>query len=766
MQIIGSIFNGFFLFILLLMMIFGFVFGMWRKLRSIGGLLLGIILLIILINPISEAIVSVNLPIVDKSITNIVVEILSEAIANGETIGENSEIALLCNSIALSVTKILVLFIGMIIIFTIIVPLNLIIVRIIAGEDKHKKNIGIRFAGMGIAALEVLISFFLITLPIFGTTSLVMSYKDILEQNEDTAEVIEVVEVIDNVIPNKIAKFFGEKTPINALGALTQTKNKNGNINIFKELANIKPILKIALEADSKYEGEFLVAAIDNKEELINFIKETNILETFMPAVLEILEANESLEGIDIDELKKIDFANDKEHLADMLSVLFNFIEETELDFDNPGAILGNEKLPSALKGFGEALKDTSFLNLLLDTLQNTLDEALSSSGDLGALAEILDVTKIEKETLANDLYQLGVVANAIYNTGILEEDLYLLSKPEELKKLINAVLDFSLVKGNESEIIDALLDMADLKESLESLGIEINYTDVNWEIEKQNLGNIIDAISEANNNIKDFDLMDIEDYVRNESDRSYIIKIFTSLINSSLIGDDFIANLISQILGVEPSELDLSKVESWETELNAIFELLNLIESKDITKLSEEELREIVFTATGTEENPNYIASFVLGTAINQTLEDFLAEEEYVNFIANHDLTDPVTLRNSVHDIVIIITLASKVEDIPSAEEWTEEEIKDFCDTVGSLDLKNDEVSATVIHGIVKETGADVSLEEIVNADIEKEVECLEEILTAIQSGTSEEEIEKLIEEAKNNTTIIAAIIDKFYEE
>ena len=72
-------------------------------------------MLIILINPISEAIVSVNLPIVDKSITNIVVEILSEAIANGETIGENSEIALLCNSIALSVTKILVLFIGMII---------------------------------------------------------------------------------------------------------------------------------------------------------------------------------------------------------------------------------------------------------------------------------------------------------------------------------------------------------------------------------------------------------------------------------------------------------------------------------------------------------------------------------------------------------------------------------------------------------------------------------------------------------------------------
>ena len=48
----------------------------------------------------------------------------------------------------------------------------------------------------------------------------------------------------------------------------------------------------------------------------------------------------------------------------------------------------------------------------------------------------------------------------------------------------------------------------------------------------------------------------------------------------------------------------------------------------------------------------------------------------------------------------------------------------------------------------------------------MEKEAEYLEEILTAIQSGTSEKEIEQLIEEAKNDTTIIAAIIDKFYEE
>lgn len=775
MQIIGTILNIFFIFILLLMMGLGFLFGMWRRLRSLGGLLIGVLLLIILINPIANGLVNMNLPFVGESITDLVVELVSNEMANGAVITKNSELALLCNSVALSIAKIAVLFIGMLIVFAVIVPLNLIILRIVLGPDKHEKNIGIRFAGMGIAALEVLIGFFLVTLPIFGTTSLIMSYEDVLSPSDNTSEVVEVidaVEAIDDAIPNKITKIFGKKAPVNALGAITKAKNKNGTINIYKEISNAKPIIKIALEAESKYEGDFLSAAIDNREELINFIKETNILETFMPAVLEILEASDSLEGVDIEELKKIDFSTDKAYIADMLSVLFDFIEETELDFENPVALLGNENLPTALKGFGEALKDTTFLDLLLGVLQNALDDALVSAEGLESLTEILDVTKIERENLSSDLYQLGVIANAIYNSGILEEA-DLLSKPEELKKLINAVLDFSLVKGNEAEIIDTLLETANLKEALVELGVEINYENIDWNIEKVKLGNIIDAIADANKNIENFNFENVGEYLSNDNERKYMINILNSLMDSSLIGNKFIVNIVTNLvnesdLGIDISKLDFNKVSSWENEITAIFELIDIVNSGelDITKLSEEELEKIVLTATGTKEEPTYITSFLLGTIINEELEAFLGQEEYANFIANHDLTNPDTLRNSVHDIVIIITLTSKAEDIPSAEDWTEEEIKDFCDTVGSLDLKDGEVATTVIHSIVKETGADVSLEEIVNADMEKEAECLEEILTAIQSGTSEKEIEKLIEEAKNNTTIVAAIIDKFYEE
>ena len=44
------------------------------------------------------------------------------------------------------------------------------------------------------------------------------------------------------------------------------------------------------------------------------------------------------------------------------------------------------------------------------------------------------------------------------------------------------------------------------------------------------------------------------------------------------------------------------------------------------------------------------------------------------------------------------------------------------------------------------------------------EESEVLKEILTAMKDGTSDSEIEELIEKAKEETTIIAALIEKYF--
>lgn len=772
MQIIGTILNIFFIVVLLLCMGIGFLSGMWKRLRSLVGLVIGILLLIILINPIAKGIVNMNIPGVGRTVTDIVMEELTSGMENGSVIPIDGEVALLCNSVALTLAKMAVLLIGTTLIFSIIVPITLIVARIIFGKDKHEKTLGIRFAGMGIAAVELLVGFFLITLPIFGTTSLIMRYEDVLKESDDTQEIIEVVEIIDNSVPGKIGKIFGPKAQINTLGAFTKTKNKNGTLNIYKEIYNAEPIVKVILEKDSKYEGDTLKAVIANKEEVIEFIKNTDILETFMPAVLEILEANESLDAEVITELKKIDLANDKTYLADILNVVLDFIEATELDLEDPTKILSNPALPNALKELGEALKETTFADLLLDLLQDTMDNALSESQtDLSELLVVLDVTRIEKGNLPSDLYQIGVIANSIYNVGLLEENPDLLAKPEELKKLINAVLDISLVKGNEANIIDALLEMSGLKESLSELNVELNYTDINWEEEKVALGNIVDAIAAAHKNIPEFDFGKITEYIKNDKERGYIVKIISSLMESSLIGENFVTDFLfgefNDVLpGVVLSEFDINKVQSWENELNAIFELVTLVEDGfDVENMTEAELQKIVLIAAGTKDEPCYLTSYILGSIINNALKETLSDNSYNEFIKNHDLTAPDDLRGSAKDIISIIALSKIVVEEPEFENWTDEEIKDLCDEVASLNIKDGTVTTTVLYEMINETGANVTKEEIINADLEKESAYLEDILKAIQTGKSDSEIEKIVEEVKENTTIISAIIDQIYE-
>ena len=768
MQIIGVIFNVFFLFILLMMMGFGFLFGMWRKLRSLGGLLLGVLLLIIFINPIANKLVSINLPGVNDTITNIVIEAVSSEMANGAVISGDGELALLCNSIALSVAKIAVLFLGMLVVFAIIVPLNLIIVRIVAGRDKHEKTIGIRFAGLGIAAAEVLISFFLITLPIFGTTSLVMSYEDVLKQSEDTAEIIEIVEVIDNTIPNTITKIFGKKAPVSALGSLTKVKNKNGTINIFKEVTNAKPIVNIIIESESKYEGDFLAAAIDNKEELIEFIKETNILETFMPALLEILEADGSLEGIDINELKQIDFAADKVHIAEIISILLDFIEETELDFDNPELILANENLPTSLKGLGLSLKNTTFSDILLGFLQETLEDALSSMEGFEEITSVIDVNKIEKENLPNDLYQLGIIANTVYEMQNSGDDASL--QIEGVKKLILAIFDFSLVKGNEEAIIDMLLEEADLKTYLKELGIEIKYNNIDWNIEKENLVNIIDAFIKVQNNIEDFDMNNFGEYLQDDAKKEIIVDFVNSLSKSALIGDEFIIEIIDTVvsntdLNIDFSKFDYNKIESWEQEIEAILSLMNFIsDGLDISNITKAELEEIILVATGEENKPCYVTSYLLGSIINNALQEILDEKGYSDFEKEHDLTDPVVLRGAANEIVTIIELSKKLNIEQDFEDMTIEDIKDICDDFASLDLENSTITTTVIQSVVNQSGVNITEEEILSADLEKEAEVLEDILTTIQANNGEIDIDEIIKKAEEeDAVIILAIIESF---
>lgn len=676
LEITGLVINILFIVSLIVAMVLGYFSGLWKKLRSVGGLFLGFALLLIFLTPLAKMVVNIDIPGEECTINEFLIETITKELENKEVILKGGELIQLSESITLSIAKLVVLLVGTTFVLAVIVPLNLIIWRLVLKKEERKPSIGFRFAGAGIAAVEVLVSFFFLMLPIYGVTTLVMSYEDVLKENENTKEIVESIEKIDNTIPNVLNKVFGKKMPTKALGKFTKVKNENGTINIFQELLEAKTVVTIVIESENKYDGDILKSVIANREDLIEYIQNTKIIETFMPAIIEIVEASASMENVNFDDIKNIDFEKDKKYLAEMLDAILILLEDANLD--DPKSFLNNDNLPDSLKGIGEALQESTFGDIFLELIKTTIEEEVNKEDSIGDIMSILDITKIDKQNLPDDMYQIGVILNKIADMGLLDnQDIEY--ETEDLKELIESVFELSIIEGSEQDIFDFIIDIIDVE--IDLLGIDFN------------------------------------------------------------------------------------KVISWEKEIDTLINLTEILTGDiDIANMTESEIENIVLIAVGTEEEPCYIASYLLGTAINTALESFLGEDAYLEFHNTHDLTDPKILKASVKDIVSVVNLSKTIVEKDNVEDWTEEEIEDFCDTLSSVDVKTEEVTVTILQEIVKDVEVDITKEDIQNADMAKESEVLKEILTAMKDGTSDSEIEELIEKAKEETTIIAALIEKYF--
>ena len=74
------------------------------------------------------------------------------------------------------------------------------------------------------------------------------------------------------------------------------------------------------------------------------------------------------------------------------------------------------------------------------------------------------------------------------------------------------------------------------------------------------------------------------------------------------------------------------------------------------------------------------------------------------------------------------------------------------------------EDIAASVFQSVVNQTGADITEEDILSADLEKEAEVLEDILTTIQTNNGDIDIDEIIKKAEEeDAVIILAIIESF---
>ena len=187
--------------------------------------------------------------------------------------------------------------------------------------------------------------------------------------------------------------------------------------------------------------------------------------------------------------LKSIDFAEDKDNVANIIILAGDYLKD--IDLDDISTLLKDEGLSEFLKAVGEELSGTTFVEVITTVAQDVLADMSTEDESISELVELIDLTKIDKDTIASDLENVGLLLNKV---SVLENLDDILDDLSTLEEMANIALKLSVVKGNEEKLIKYIFNNYNILE-----GYEINLDEfdfdkvVSWEAEISSLFNLVE---------------------------------------------------------------------------------------------------------------------------------------------------------------------------------------------------------------------------------------------------------------------------------
>ena len=129
------------------------------------------------------------------------------------------------------------------------------------------------------------------------------------------------------------------------------------------------------------------------------------------------------------------------------------------------------------------------------------------------------------------------------------------------------------------------------------------------------------------------------------------------------------------------------------------------------------------------------------------------------------YDLTDPEVFEEVTESLGAALEVGTSIEKMEDVENLTTEDITNICDTIANLDNYKSDLIYDLVVDLTDQKGInlDITKEEFNDASLTKEAEVLEEVLMAINSNVSSEELDKLVEKAEEETVIIKAFIEQY---
>lgn len=565
LSLVSTIINLVLLGTFILSMLFGFLRGFKKSLNNLIVNVVVVILAFTLSSLVVNAIINLDVSFItgdEGSVTlseTVVNLIASNLDIDGYEIKETVELSeALAKGVMRLPAFLIILFVGLLIVKPLVRLLLNKLIPLPSG-----KSTSFRFIGLAVSFVSYVFIMFFVTAPFFGVFGMVNQVMNVLEQEDQPIEIIEDIDELNSGIVLGTAKaLFSEEYTSQAklISNLMAIETSHGKISIKNELDS--HLLLVGLIYQNSDDNEKLTQAIlDNYEEILAGFNDSEILDVSMPVVIEILRISFKDENINFDKLSNVNWTNEKQTLIDLLSAIFEFAETIDLNFEKPEEILGNPNLPVALKNIGETLNNSGlFKEVLLVYLNDVVKDAIKNSGEeYQALADIIDLTKLD---LAHDFEIIGLILNDIYDIGISSEEKFnILDNIDVIERLIPNIFSLGTIKNNEQKIIEFIIDIANVQEILDKMGIKLNFENVIWETEIDIFTDVIVDILKLikKSGATSIENTDIVSILTNESYRNDATLIIEKIADSKLLGDSIIL-----IISTAMSNINL---DSWKSE-------------------------------------------------------------------------------------------------------------------------------------------------------------------------------------------------------
>lgn len=646
---------------LVFLLLNGLANGFFKSLKKIICFLIPFIIFLFFVDTIVNVMLNFNISQYAatefNTINEALINVFGEKIYGSSVNFENTEVYSLISALVFSVMRLVVYFLGLLVIWLIISPLCRIVFSIFKaffGSSKGKKKKR-RLLGLALGTVRCAIFLFVFTLPIYGmltTASNVISSVENYEKEQVSSSQESELETVKNAINSSFVKQVfdivkdknGTSIQEKVLSKLLIIKLDDSKVEILSEVDSLKSLIPIVKKVVTTVDSNLVINTEELTDEEISLVskyfKNSSLIKIALPAGIEYAAFVLKNKNINIENDILINTYNETENIQSLFATIIDSLKTIDLNIDNPLQMLYQDKSEEVINNIVKSLMnitivkeeiipygidflkkqlinkvDEEILNNLLEkekvleTLNNsTLDLAQLVKTVLKFKEETVNFTKLDFSTeLALEIADSGV--ETFMNLPIIKNNLsYVLEAGLNLiNQKLNIALSFDDVFNNLSSI-DYSVEVSAIKESIEKFFLLVGSSKISIEIlsSKDKVESLVNSLTQSTI-LKDLVVNIVEPFVKKinskgDANLAAIISEIDFAAYKNISQSDFAAEICNLVFGV----YDLSAIGLNVFEGNVSIDLIDI--STDVLKTKFKSIVNTIFGLTLLKDNQNVI--------------------------------------------------------------------------------------------------------------------------------------------------------------